>query len=62
MPFAAHFAPPLTTLRIPLTEMGTRAAQLLLQKMRDPRIALPSIHLEPSLVVRRSTARPNRAG
>src|SRR2546430_17224668 len=29
MPFAEHFAPPLTTLRIPLTEMGNQAALLL---------------------------------
>lgn len=28
MPFAEHFSPPLTTLRIPLTEMGNQAACL----------------------------------
>jgi LacI family transcriptional regulator len=61
MPFAAHFAPPLTTLRIPLTEMGHQAAQLLLRKIRDPKTILPSIQLQPSLVVRGSTARPSAA-
>jgi LacI family transcriptional regulator len=62
MPFAAHFAPPLTTLRIPLTEMGVQAAQLLLKKMRDPKINLPSVQLEPALVVRGSTAPLARPG
>jgi LacI family transcriptional regulator len=61
MPFAAHFAPPLTTLRIPLTEMGNQAAQLLLRKIRDPKATLPSVQLQPSLVVRGSTARPSGA-
>jgi LacI family transcriptional regulator len=58
MPFAGHFAPPLTTLRVPLTEMGNQAAELLLRKMRDPTAILPSVQLQPSLVVRGSTARP----
>jgi LacI family transcriptional regulator len=57
MPLAEHLAPPLTTLRIPLTEIGEQAALLLLKKMRDPKATLPSVHLEPSLVVRGSTAR-----
>jgi LacI family transcriptional regulator len=57
MPFAEHFAPPLTTLRIPLTEMGNQAALLLLRKMRDPKTVLPSVQLQPSLIVRGSTAR-----
>jgi LacI family transcriptional regulator len=61
MPFAAHFSPPLTTLRIPLTEMGNQAAQLLLRKMREPKAILPSVQLQPLLVVRGSTARPARA-
>jgi LacI family transcriptional regulator len=61
MPFAAHFSPPLTTLRIPLTEMGNQAAQLLLRKMREPKAILPSVQLQPLLVVRGSTARPARS-
>ena len=61
MPFAEHFAPPLTTLRIPLTEMGNQAALLLLRKMRDPKTVLPSVQLQPSLVVRGSTAPPSRS-
>jgi LacI family transcriptional regulator len=61
MPFAEHFAPPLTTLRIPLTEMGNQAALLLLRKMRDPKSSPPSVQLQPSLVVRGSTSRPFRS-
>jgi LacI family transcriptional regulator len=61
MPFAEHFAPPLTTLRIPLTEIGVQAALLLLRRMRDPKASLPSVHLEPLLVVRGSTARYAKA-
>lgn len=61
MPFTEHFAPPLTTLRIPLTEIGVQAALLLLRQMRDPKATLPSVHLEPSLVVRGSTARYAKA-
>ena len=60
MPFAEHFAPALTTLRIPLTEMGNQAALLLLRKMRDPKTVLPSVQLQPSLIVRGSTARSAR--
>ena len=60
MPFAEYFAPPLTTLRIPLTEMGNQAALLLLRRMREPKTILPSVQLQPSLVVRGSTARARR--
>jgi LacI family transcriptional regulator len=56
MPFAEYFAPPLTTLRVPLTEMGNQAAELLLRKIREPKAILPSVQLQPSLVVRGSTA------
>lgn len=56
MPFADHFAPPLTTLRIPLAEMGNQAALLLLRQMREPKTPLASVQLQPSLIVRGSTA------
>lgn len=61
MPFAAHFDPPLTTIRIPHYELGTRAAELLLELLRTE-VAEPAQELlEPSLVVRESTAPPSRA-
>jgi LacI family transcriptional regulator len=58
MRFADRFDPPLTTIRIPHSEMGVRAAELLLEQIRDP--GAPARHelLEPTLVVRGSTASP----
>jgi LacI family transcriptional regulator len=56
MPFADRFNPPLTTLRIPHDQLGVQSSQLLLRKMRDPAAVVPSMHLEPVLVVRGSTA------
>jgi LacI family transcriptional regulator len=56
MPFADRFNPPLTTLRIPHDQIGVQSSLLLLRKMRDPAVIVPSMHLEPVLVVRGSTA------
>ncbi len=56
MPFADRFNPPMTTLRIPHDQLGVQSALLLLRKMRDPTVAVPSMHLEPTLMVRGSTA------
>lgn len=56
MPFADRFNPPLTTLRIPHDQIGVQSSLLLLRKMRDPDLNVPSMHLEPALVVRGSTA------
>jgi LacI family transcriptional regulator len=56
MPFADRFNPPLTTLRIPHDEIGVQSSLLLLRKMRDPDVNVPSMHLEPVLVVRGSTS------
>ncbi len=55
MPFADRFNPPLTTLRIPHDQLGVQSGLLLLRKMRDPAVVVPSMHLEPALVVRGST-------
>jgi LacI family transcriptional regulator len=56
MPFADRFNPPLTTLRIPHEQIGVQCSLLLLRMMRDPKVVVPSMHLEPMLVVRGSTA------
>lgn len=56
MPFADRFNPPLTTLRIPHDQIGVQSSLLLLRMMRDPKVAVPSMHLEPMLVVRGSTS------
>jgi LacI family transcriptional regulator len=58
MPFAAWFYPPLTTVRLPHYEIGVRAADLLLERLRDPDADPAQVMLEPELVVRASTGRP----
>lgn len=68
IPFAAHFCPPLTTVRQPSTEMGRRGAELLLRAIKGRNINNRAKHtvFEPRLIIRKS-ARPkeemdNRAG
>jgi LacI family transcriptional regulator len=56
MPFADRFNPPLTTLRIPHDQIGVQSSLLLLRMMRDPKVSVPSLQLEPLLVIRGSTA------
>jgi LacI family transcriptional regulator len=58
MPFAAWFNPPLTTVRLPHYEIGFRAAELLLERLRDPAVEPAQVTLEPEFVVRGSTAPP----
>jgi LacI family transcriptional regulator len=58
MPFAAHFRPPLSTIRIPQYELGARAAELLLTTMQDSDAPPTQLQLEPELVVRGSTGPP----
>jgi len=57
-PFMDRLSPPLTTVQIPLDEMGAKAAKLLIQLIRDPDAKRQTIKLEPKLVVRGSTAIP----
>ena len=52
--FAAHLDPPLTTVDVPATEMGERAADFLVGRVTGQSV-LPYIHLEPRLIVRRTT-------
>jgi LacI family transcriptional regulator len=58
MPFTARFQPPLTTIRIPHYEIGTAAAELMLERLQDPDGKVRHIRLEPTLIVRESTAPP----
>jgi len=57
MPFAARFSPPLTTIHIPHYEIGSAAAELMLERLQDGDSESREVRLEPSLVVRGSTAR-----
>lgn len=56
MPFAERFQPPLSTIRVPQYEMGTSAADLLLERLGRADAAPRHVLLEPELVVRGSTA------
>lgn len=58
MPFVDRFDPPLTTLHIPLDDLGVQAAQLLLERIRQPDAPVKQVRLEPRIVVRGSTAPP----
>jgi DNA-binding LacI/PurR family transcriptional regulator len=59
IPEAAHFAPPLTTVRQNFTEIGRRAVALLMAELRG---GVPDHDLVvPELIVRQSTAEPPAA-
>jgi LacI family transcriptional regulator len=59
MPFIERLRPPLTSVRIPQREIGSVAADLLLEQLRDGAVPPREILLEPSLIVRGSTAAPS---
>jgi LacI family transcriptional regulator len=58
MPFVDRLRPPLTTVRVPQREIGTVAADLMLQRLSDGSEAAREILLEPTLIIRGSTAPP----
>ena len=58
MPFVDRLDPPLTTLHIPREELGVQAANLLLERIRQPEAPIKQVRLEPRIVVRGSTAPP----
>ena len=57
MPFAGHFNPPLTTIHTPLTEVGTNAARILLEHIKEPELPACTLKLRPDLIVRKSTGK-----
>jgi LacI family transcriptional regulator len=56
MPFSDRFNPPLTTIGIPQYEIGTAAAELLLERLQQPDAPARHVVLRPALVRRESTA------
>jgi LacI family transcriptional regulator len=60
MPFVDRLRPPLTSVRVPQREIGTVAADLLLKQLSDGSRRYEEILLQPTLVVRSSTAPPSR--
>ena len=53
---AANFDPPLTTVDVPAREMGERAADFLAAKVAGDSV-LGSVHIQPTLIARRTTGR-----
>jgi DNA-binding LacI/PurR family transcriptional regulator len=60
IPEAAHFIPPLTTIRQDFVELGRRIMATLLTLIEGADVAEP-IHTEPRLIVRKSTSAPRQA-
>jgi LacI family transcriptional regulator len=56
MPFADRFRPPLSTVRVPHYELGTTAAELMLEQLQGRGAPPRQLLLKPELVVRSSTA------
>ena len=59
MPFIDRLRPPLTTVRFPHYQLGTEAAQLLLERIGEADGPVKILYLAPELVVRGSTAAPS---
>jgi len=62
MPFIDRLRPPLTTIRFPHYQLGTEAAQLLLERIGGQGGPVRVIYLAPELVVRGSTAPYRKTG
>ena len=58
IPIAAEVTPPLTTVRVPMREMGARATELLIARILGRPVAKTRVVLAPELVVRGSTGPP----
>ena len=56
MPLINRVMPPMTTVAVPLSEMGELAARCILEKIKDRDTQIKTITLKPKLVVRQSTA------
>lgn len=61
MPWAASLNPPLTAVAQPVEELGRTAAQLLLERLKDPQRFVRQVVLQPSLKVRASCGCPFHA-
>jgi len=58
MPFIDRLRPPLTSVRFPHYQLGTEAAQLLLERINSADRPVRVLYLAPELIVRGSTAAP----
>jgi DNA-binding LacI/PurR family transcriptional regulator len=57
MPWTKAITPPLTVIRQPAYEMGRRAAELMFQRLEDPKREPVQIIMKPSIIIRKSTAK-----
>jgi LacI family transcriptional regulator len=62
MPFIDRLRPPLTTIRFPHYQVGTEAAQLLLERIAEHAGPVKILYLAPELVIRGSTSRARLSG
>jgi DNA-binding LacI/PurR family transcriptional regulator len=60
MPWAPLLQPPLTAIAQPTYELGQKAAELLLERLKDPRKPVSHVQLDTALVVRGSTGAPRQ--
>jgi len=60
MMFIDRLRPPLSSVRVPQREIGYAAADLLLEQLANEGTAAREVMLEPTLVIRGSTAPPAR--
>jgi DNA-binding LacI/PurR family transcriptional regulator len=60
IPAAFHTSPQLTTVRQPLDQIGAAAATLLINRLGDHLLPVSNVLMEPTLIVRNSTAPPSR--
>lgn len=58
IPLAAHLEPPLTTIQTPRYETGAEAAKMMLERLNKPDTSPRWVKFPPSLVIRKSSARP----
>jgi DNA-binding LacI/PurR family transcriptional regulator len=58
MPWALALTPALTVVRQPGYELGSRAMELLRQRIREPARSITTVMLQPELVVRGSSGAP----
>lgn len=58
MPFVDRLAPPLTSVHIPCDEIGVHAAELLIERIRNPESPVRTVNLLPKLIVRKSSSAP----
>ena len=62
MPFIDRLRPPLSTIAFPHYQVGTEAAQLLLERLAGDERPVRTLYLAPELVVRGSTGPPRPGG